>query len=60
MCVIDELHMIRDPDRGAALETSISKLLFSPAGRDVQVRFPVGMPVRLGDGVHVIRETAVT
>jgi superfamily II helicase len=39
VCVIDELHMIRDPDRGAALETSITKLLFSPAGRDVQVRF---------------------
>ena len=38
VCVIDELHMIRDPARGAALETSITKLLFSPSGRDVQVR----------------------
>ena len=34
VCVIDELHMIRDPDRGAALETSISKLLFSPARQE--------------------------
>ena len=37
VCVIDELHMIRDAARGAALETSITKLLFSPSGRDVQV-----------------------
>ena len=36
VCIIDELHMIRDPARGAALETSVTKLLFSPAGRDVQ------------------------
>ena len=39
VCIIDELHMIRDPDRGPALETSITKLLFSPSGRQVQVLF---------------------
>ena len=52
VCVIDELHMIRDPDRGAALETSIAKLLFSPSGHGVQVSpAPLrmsGLPRRLG------------
>jgi len=36
VCIIDELHMIRDAARGAALETSITKLLFSPLGRNIQ------------------------
>jgi replicative superfamily II helicase len=35
--VVDELHMVADTDRGIGLEMSLSKLMFSPHARHVQV-----------------------
>lgn len=35
--VVDELHMVSDGDRGVGLEMSLSKLLFSPHSRHVQI-----------------------
>lgn len=35
--VVDELHMVADGDRGIGLEMSLSKLMFSPHARHVQV-----------------------
>ena len=35
--VVDELHMVADADRGIVLEMSLSKLMFSPHARHVQV-----------------------
>jgi hypothetical protein len=35
--VIDELHMVSDPHRGAGLEMALTKLLFSPHAAGIQI-----------------------
>ena len=35
--VVDELHMVGDGQRGLTLEILLTKLRFSPEGKDVQV-----------------------
>lgn len=43
--VIDELHMVCDPNRGLPLELSITKLLFSQYAERIQL---VGMSATMG------------
>ena len=43
--MVDELHMVGDGARGLALETTLTKLLFHPDARGVQI---VGMSATAG------------
>ncbi|KAK9815292.1 hypothetical protein WJX72_001157 [[Myrmecia] bisecta] len=49
--VIDEMHMVCDPSRGLPLELSITKLLYSPAMRSIQI---LGMSATMG-GLEAMR-----
>lgn len=43
--VVDELHMVCDPQRGLPLELSITKLLFSSHANHIQL---IGMSATMG------------
>lgn len=50
--MVDELHMIGDPERGRALELLITKVLHSPFAKNIQI---VGMSATMG-GLETVCE----